>query len=129
MANQTEIIMLQEWMAKRYPKQDFQQNMKLGETPEWDTMGIMKCHLRKADIIFKRNDKLYLIEGKMKPYAAGIGQLLLYEYLLRTYHKVFLEGIETIYKILVCPVNDDDLKEVCLRNEIVLDVFAEFLER
>lgn len=129
MANQTEIAMLNEWMAKRYPKQDYHQNMKLGETPDWDDMGIMKCHLRKADIVFKRNGNLYLIEGKMKPYAAGIGQLLLYEYLLRTYHKVFLEGIDTIYKILVCPVKDEDLHEVCLLNEIVLDVFLEWLEK
>ncbi len=139
---QRERRLLSEWLARHYPHDRVQQQVRLGAiTPTIGTEELTPSELaalgmfrRFADALVYRRDRLILIEASIPPHPGYISQLSLYRHLLpltpelvdfRTLpvEMVYLVAIED--PVVTALARDAGIRVEVFRPSWVLDYLAE----
>ncbi len=139
---QRERRLLAEWLARRYPHDRVQQQVRLGAiTPTIGTDGLSPGELaalgvfrRYADALIFLADRLILVEASIPPHPGYISQLALYRHLLPLtpeliafralpVEMVYLVAIED--PVVTALARDAGIKVEVFRPAWVLDYLAE----
>jgi len=124
MTQQRESKLLTEFLRKQYPHCLQWKRVRLGPLPDEVDKGYYKVTLRWVDAVVYRDRRILLIEAKMKPTSAAVGQLNLYEKLFPQTSEFSEFAHLPIDKMLLTTYVDKNVLEMCLDNNIIYQVYC-----
>ena len=123
MVQQKESILLTEWL-KTFHRTDKQwKRVRLGIPANPEEAKLYSVLLRWADAVFLEDGFMFVVETKLRPSPAAIGQLEFYKELLKVTPEFDKYKDWPIKMILVSPVLDLATAEICTKKGIIYDVW------
>lgn len=118
MAQQYEAKYVNEWLLLNYPNKPYWKRVHLGPLPKKTLARMYLVTQRWADAVIKNGDSIVLVEAKLRPTAAAVGQLLLYKDLFRQ-TDMFREFWGFPLKLVFLTTREDkDIKAQCDAHDI-----------
>lgn len=117
--------MLNAWLWEKH-KSDIQwRRIRLGVLPTKEMARMYMTLLRWADAIVISKGVLYIIEAKLRPMPGAIGQLELYQQLLKVTPEFSQYKNFPVKLVLLTSVIDLAMVEMCTNKGIAFEVFSE----
>lgn len=123
MVRQKESILLTEWLRTFHRKNPQWKRVRLGVPANPTEAKFMSVLLRWADAIVESDGKIIIIETKLRPDLGAIGQLEGYKELFKVTPEFSKYVNWPIELILVSPVLDLGIAELCTKKQIIYDVW------
>lgn len=123
MVQQKESILLTEWLAKFHRTSPQWKRVRLGVPANPKEAKLYSVLLRWADAVFLENGIMYIVETKLRPTFGAIGQLEGYKELLKVTPEFVAYENWPIKLILVSPVMDLGIAEICTKKGIIYEVY------
>lgn len=118
--NISEHDLLERYLAAEFPNSKTFTNVPLGEIDDWKHERMKRVTRKRADAVVIKDDKIFIIEAKLKPKPEGIGQLLVYQKILFDTPKFSSYKDLPIILIYLTTRSDPDIEEVCYHHGIYL---------
>ena len=123
MVQQKESVLLTEWLAKFHRTSPQWKRVRLGVPANPKEAKLYSVLLRWADAVFLENGIMYIVETKLRPTFGAIGQLEGYKELLKVTPEFVAYENWPIKLILVSPVMDLGIAEICSKKDIIYEVW------
>lgn len=123
MVQQQESILLTEYLKTFYRKYKQWKRVRLGVPANPKEAKYMNVLLRWCDAVVEYQGKLLIIETKLRPNLGAIGQLEGYKKLLKVTPEFSSYENWPIKMVLVSPVLDLGIAEICSEKGIIYDVW------
>jgi len=124
MVQQKESILLTAWLAKFHRTSPQWKRVRLGIPANPEEAKLYSVLLRWADAVFLEDGIMYIVETKLRPDLGAIGQLEGYKELLRVTPEFSQYENWPIKMILVSPVMDLGIAQICTKKDIIYDVWS-----
>lgn len=121
-----ELRMLSEWLAETYPRQEYMTRVRLGRIePRVDSDGLtdeeirqIGVHRRWADAVVLLQDRVILVEAKIRPQPGVISQLELYARLLPHTPELAKHANKPVEMVLLHAIEDDLVNQLAREKGI-----------
>ena len=123
MVQQKESILLTEWLKTFHRTSPQWKRVRLGIPANPEEAKLYSVLLRWADAVFLEDGIMYIVETKLRPEFGAIGQLEGYRELLKVTPEFSAYENWPIKLILVSPVLDLGIAEICTKKGIIYDVW------
>jgi len=123
MVQQKESILLTSWLKEFHRTSPQWKRVRLGIPANPEEAKLYSVLLRWADAVFLEEGIMYIVETKLRPTFGAIGQLEGYKELLRVTPEFSAYENWPIKLILVSPMLDLGIAEVCSKKGIIYDVW------
>ena len=124
MVQQGEAKLVNEWLALHHPNALQWRRVRLGPLPLVDQQNLYKVTLRWVDAIFFEDDKVHIVEAKLKPSPTAIGQLELYKRLFKETPEFSQYFDKEIKLIFLTTYEDKYVKDMCIDKGIDYVVYV-----
>ena len=121
---QTEGKLVNRWLAKFHRTSPQWTRVRLGQVANKEEAKWYKVILRWSDAVFIENGVVYIVEGKLRPNLGAIGQLEGYKELFRVTPEFQQYWEYPIKMILLSPVLDLNIAELCRKKDIIYEVWT-----
>lgn len=123
MVQQKESILLTAWLKEFHRTSPQWKRVRLGIPANPEEAKLYSVLLRWADAIFLEDGIMYIVETKLRPEFGAIGQLEGYRELLKVTPEFSAYKNWPIKLILVSPVLDLGIAEICSKKDIIYEVW------
>lgn len=123
MVQQKESILLTKWLAKFHRTSPQWKRVRLGVPSSPEEAKYLSVLLRWADAVFIEDGFIHIVETKLRPDLGAIGQLEGYKELLKVTPEFSAYKNYPIKLILVSPVLDLGIVEICKKKDITYEVW------
>lgn len=123
MVQQKESILLTAWLKEFHRTSPQWKRVRLGIPANPKEAKLYSVLLRWADAIFLEDGIMYIVETKLRPEFGAIGQLEGYRELLKVTPEFSAYKNWPIKLILVSPVLDLGIAEICTKKDIIYEVW------
>lgn len=121
---QKESILVTQYLKKFHRTKPQWKRVRLGQVADHKEAKFYKVIMRWADAIVLSDGKVLIIEGKLRPTPGAIGQLEVYKDLFKVTPEFSAYWAWPIEMILLAPVLDLNLVEICSKKGIIYDHFV-----
>jgi len=123
MVQQKESILLTSWLKTFHRTNPQWKRVRLGIPANPEEAKLYSVLLRWADAVFLEDGIMYIVETKLRPDLGAIGQLEGYKELLRVTPEFSQFENWPIKMILVSPVMDLGIAQICTKKGIIYEVW------
>jgi len=124
MVQQKESILLTSWLKTFHRTSPQWKRVRLGIPANPEEAKMYSVLLRWADAVFLEDGIMYIVETKLRPDLGAIGQLEGYKDLLKVTPEFSAYENWPIKLILVSPIMDLGIAQICSKKDIIYDVWA-----
>ena len=124
MVQQKESILLTSWLKTFHRTSPQWKRVRLGIPANPEEAKMYSVLLRWADCVFLEDGIMYIVEAKIRPDLGAIGQLEGYKDLLKVTPEFSAYENWPIKLILVSPIMDLGIAQICSKKDIIYDVWA-----
>ena len=124
MVQQKESVLVNRWIAKFHRTALQWTRVRLGIPANPEEAKLYSVLLRWADAIFIEDGVVHIIEGKLRPELGAIGQLEGYKELFAVTPEFSVYANWPINLILLSPVMDLGIAQICSKKGITYEVWA-----
>lgn len=120
---QKESVLLTKWLAEFHRTNLQWKRVRLGQVANPEEAKLYKVILRWCDAIFIHDSVVYIVEAKLRPDLGTIGQLEGYKELFVITPEFSQYWNWPVKLILLSPVLDLNIAELCKKKEITYEVW------
>ena len=125
MVQQSEAKLVNKWLLKYHRTSPQWTRVRVGQVANKAEAKMYSVILRWCDAIFIKDGKVWIVEGKLRPDLGAIGQLEGYKKLFRVTPEFSAYINYPIEMILLSPVLDLNIAELCKDKDIKYVIFEE----
>ena len=123
MVQQKESVLLTKWLAKFHRTSPQWKRVRVGVPANPEEAKLYSVLLRWCDAVFLEDGIMWIVEAKLRPDLGAIGQLEGYKELLRVTPEFSAYEKWPIKLILLSPIMDLGIAEICTKKEIIYEVW------
>jgi len=113
------------WMWENHRTALQWRRVRVGTMPNHELGRMFQVTLRWVDAIFVEDNRVFIVEAKLRPDAGAIGQLLLYKQeFLRTPEFSSYWDLP-VHMVFLCKKFDTAIAELTAKNDIIYEVFTD----